>query len=113
MVHATAANAKPRTLRMAHRPSPRARVSNAIRSHVLRKLIPGGAVVLAIWGAILTFTGGVDTRVLGIAIRSRDPFRALVASLLLFLVASVVYRWSFVAMVDRLGAALRRFAVPI
>src|SRR5262245_23992625 len=103
MVHATAANAKPRTLRMAHRRSVRARVSNAIRSSALRKLIPGAALVLAIWGAIVTFTGGVDARVLGVAIRSRDPFRALVASLLLFLLASVVYRWSFVAMLDRLG----------
>src|SRR4051812_10129914 len=42
-------------------------------------------------------TGGVDTRFAGIDIRSRDPFRALVLSLALFLLQGVTFRGAFIA----------------
>jgi hypothetical protein len=38
------------------------------------------------WGLMVMLTGGIDTRIGGLVIRSRDPFRALVAGLALLLV---------------------------
>jgi hypothetical protein len=69
--------------------------------------------VLLAWGVAVAVTGGIDTRVAGVAIRSRDPFRALAAGVALLLVASVVYRTECTAMLDRAGASLRRHAVAL
>jgi hypothetical protein len=71
------------------------------------------ATLLLAWGVIVTLTGGVDARVAGVAIRSRDPFRALVASLALFLVFALRYRAEFTERLDRLGAVLRRYATAL
>jgi len=76
----------------------------------LRKLLFGAALVLLIWGIGTALTGGVDTRIAGVAIRSRDPFRAMLGSLLLFSIISFVYRGEFTRILDRFGDALRRYA---
>jgi hypothetical protein len=70
-------------------------------------------VLLGIWGLIVAVTGGVDTRVFGVVIRSRDPFRAVVASLALFVLASVRHREETAQLLDRAGATLRRHAIGI
>src|SRR5262249_56854917 len=82
-----------------------------LRWRVLRRLILGAAVLLAVWSVIVAVTGGVDAHVLGVAIRSRDPFRALVASVALFLVLAVRDRAWLTARLDRAGAVLRPRAV--
>lgn len=82
-----------------------------LRWRVLRRLILGAAVLLAVWSVIVAVTGGVDAHVLGVAIRSRDPFRALVASVALFLVLAVRDRAWLTARLDGTGAFLRRCAV--
>jgi hypothetical protein len=66
-------------------------------------------VLLFLWGAVVSLTGGIDARFAGVAIRSRDPFRALVGSLAIFLLISLVYRVEFTVQLDRVGAGLRRF----
>lgn len=70
-------------------------------------------MVLAVWGVAVALTGGIDTRVAGMAIRSRDSFRAFVASAALFLVASIVYRAECTRLLDRAAAVLSRHALVL
>lgn len=58
-------------------------------------------------------TGGVDMRIAGVAVRSRDPFRALVASLLLFTAAAVVYPDECTKLLERSAARVQRYAVAV
>jgi hypothetical protein len=53
------------------------------------------------WGAVVAISGGIDARIWTIVIRSRDPFRALSLSFLLFLVQGLFYRRAFTADIDR------------
>lgn len=80
---------------------------------VLRKSLLAAAAALATWAAIVVITGGVDTRIAGIPIRSRDPFRAFAASVLLLLVVSAVYRTDTTRLLDGVGSRLRRWAIAI
>jgi len=57
-------------------------------------------------------TGGLDTRVFGVVLRSRDPLRPLAAGLALLLLHAAIYRREFTFDVDRLLAAIRR-AAPV
>jgi len=59
------------------------------------------------WGAIVAVTGGVDTRLFGLDIRSRDPFRALAAGLLLVLIQAVFFRRELTRDLDRAVAVVR------
>src|SRR3954451_16793315 len=62
---------------------------------------------------VVAVSGGVDTRLAGVVIRSRDPSRALTASAVLFLAACIFYRADAVRLLDAAGAFLRRHAVAI
>jgi hypothetical protein len=49
-------------------------------------------------------TGGIDVRILGVSLRSRDPFRALAAGVILFLVQALVFRRETTRDVERAAA---------
>src|SRR5262245_24681381 len=51
--------------------------------------------------------------VLGVTIRSRDPFRAFALSCALCLYLSITHRDWFGSLLDRAIAALRRWSVPV
>jgi hypothetical protein len=68
------------------------------------------ALILFAWGAIVTLTGGVDTRVLGIDIKSRDPFRAFLLSFIIIAGLAVFARAELIRSFERLGAPFDRFA---
>ena len=76
----------------------------------MRKAILIVAILLIAWGTIVAATGGVDVRLLGIAIRSRDPFRALVGGLALFVLLAVVYKPASIADLEWLAAHTRKHA---
>ena len=67
----------------------------------------GAAAVLFAWGVIVAVTGGIDARVFGVVIRSRDPFRAAAAGFVLVLVHAVFFRREFVRDLDRVAALVR------
>lgn len=52
-------------------------------------------------------TGGFDTRVLGVDVRSRDPLRPLAAGLLLVLISAVFHRRELIRDLDRALAVVR------
>jgi hypothetical protein len=60
------------------------------------------------WAAVVAITGGIQWRVAGVLLRSRDPGRPLVIGLALLLMHAVVFRDSFLRDTDRLAGALRR-----
>lgn len=68
---------------------------------------------LALWGLFVAVTGGVDARVLGLSIRSRDPFRAVAVSAALLLFLSVAHRSWLTSRLDDASERLRRHAVLI
>lgn len=79
----------------------------------MRKALSGAAVVLLAWGVIVAVTGGIDARVLGIDIRSRDPLRALVAGFLLVVVQAFFYQEALARDLDRAVAFARAHAAPV
>ena len=76
----------------------------------MRKALLVAAILLIAWGTIVAATGGVDVRLAGIAIRSRDPFRALVGGLALFILLAVVYRPALIADLEWLAGHMRKRA---
>jgi hypothetical protein len=78
-----------------------------------RRILLIAATLLFAWGVVVQVTGGVDVRVAGIAIRSRDPFRALLTSLLIFLFVAVVHRRYFIEVLDAIGARLRAWSAGL
>jgi len=56
------------------------------------------------WGLIVMLTGGIDARIGGLVIRSRDPFRAVVAGLTLLLLHLVLSPAGLRGATDRLSA---------
>lgn len=52
-------------------------------------------------------TGGIDARILGVPLRSREPFRALAAGAVLFLVQGVLFRRELARDLDRAAGILR------
>lgn len=60
------------------------------------------------WAAVVAATGGIQGRIAGVWLRSRDPGRPLAIGLVLLLVHAVVFRESFLRDTDRVAAALRR-----
>ena len=69
--------------------------------------------MLVAWGAIVALTGGLDTRVFGIVIRSRDPLRPLAAGLVLLLLQAVFFRRELTRDLDRAAGAVRTGAPAI
>jgi hypothetical protein len=78
----------------------------------LRKLLLIAAALLLSWGVVVALTGGIDTRILGIAVRSRDPFRALVGGVILLLIHAAVYREESARDLERVRA-FARTAAPL
>jgi hypothetical protein len=76
----------------------------------VRKALLAAAFLLIIWGTIVAATGGVDVRLAGVAIRSRDPFRALMAGLALLLLMAAFARPALVHDLDWLAERIRRWA---
>jgi len=70
-------------------------------------------VLLLVWGVAVALTGGIDARVAGIAVRSRDPFRALAASVILFVVVAIVYRDESSRLIDQVRGRLDRHAAAL
>ena len=58
-------------------------------------------------------TGGIDARILGVPLRSRDPFRALVAGGILFLLHAILFRREQERDLDRAADLLRPRAAAI
>lgn len=73
----------------------------------LRKLLLIAAGLLLSWGVLVALTGGIDTRILGVAVRSRDPFRALAGGVILLLVQAFIYRHEASRDLHRLTGAAR------
>jgi len=69
--------------------------------------------VLALWGVAVAITGGLDARLAGIPIRSRDPWRPLAAAFALFVLAAILDRAGMTRRFDRAGAWLRAHARPL
>ena len=78
-----------------------------------RKVLLGAAVILLAWGLIVMLTGGIDARVGGLVIRSRDPFRALVIGLGLLLAHALLSPAGFRRDAHRLSQLLARIAPAI
>ncbi len=79
----------------------------------MRKALAGAAAVLFAWGAIVAVTGGIDARILGVVIRSREPFRALGAGLLLVLIQAFLFPRELARDLDRAVAFARAHAVAL
>jgi hypothetical protein len=75
--------------------------------NVRRLLLILSAGFLA-WAAVVAATGGIQWRVAGVLLRSRDSGRALAIGLVLLLAYAVVCRESFLRETDRAGGTLRR-----
>jgi hypothetical protein len=85
-------------------------VTIGLLMETLRRALLGAAMVLLGWGVFVTLTGGIDTQLAGVAIRSRDPFRALTISLALFVILATRFRTATLHDSDRAAAVLRRAA---
>jgi len=68
---------------------------------------------LILWATIVAATGGLDVRLAGLAIRSRDPFRALALGLTILLVQATLWRPLLIQDFERLGSGLRRWAPAV
>lgn len=79
----------------------------------MRKALWGAAAVLFAWGAIVAVTGGIDARIFGVVIRSRDAFRALAAGFLLVVVQAIFFRREAVRDLDHAVALVKRHASAI
>lgn len=79
----------------------------------MRNLLLVTAILLFAWGVAVATTGGIDARIAGVAIRSRDPFRALVLSLALFTFVAAAYRAWFTDLLDRITAEAHRYALAL
>jgi hypothetical protein len=75
----------------------------------VRKAALAGAIALFLWGAFVALTGGIDARVFGIVIRSRDPFRAFVGSLAFVLLYAALNPRELPRKIDALIALLLRY----
>jgi hypothetical protein len=74
---------------------------------VRRPLLVLALLALA-WGAIVLATGGIDWRLAGVLIRSRDPFRAFAVGLILLLIHTFVSRQAAIAGLERAMHVMRR-----
>ena len=59
------------------------------------------------WGLIVILTGGVDWRIAGHAVRSRNPERAFIIGITLLLAQAIAYRGSFARDTARVTAAVK------
>ena len=58
----------------------------------LRKLLLIAAGLLLSWAVVVALIGGLDTRIFGVPVRSRDPFRALAGGVILLAIDAVIFR---------------------
>jgi Dolichyl-phosphate-mannose-protein mannosyltransferase len=81
------------------------RSATSARSHAVqhaRKVLLGIAIIALAWGLIVMLTGGIDARIGGLVIRSRDPFRAVLAGVALLLLHAAFSRAAWHLALDRL-----------
>ena len=78
-----------------------------------RKVLLGVAVIVLAWGLMVMLTGGIDARIGGLVIRSRDPIRAVVAGLTLLLLHVTLSPASWRRAADRLAHLLATAAPAI
>jgi len=76
-----------------------------------RKVVLGLAVIVLAWGLLVMLTGGIDARLGGLVIRSRDPLRAVVSGLALLLLHACLSPASWRRAADR-AASLLTIAAP-
>lgn len=76
----------------------------------MRRLLLTLIVLALAWAAIVTATGGVQWKVGGVLLRSRDPGRALLVALLAIAADVVWFRAEFLRDFDRARLFVRRFA---
>lgn len=67
----------------------------------MRKALLALAIALFVWGGVVALTGGVDTRILGIPLKSRDPLRVFAAGFGCVLLFALFFRGDFVRLVGR------------
>ena len=71
-----------------------------------RKVVLGLALIVLAWGLVVMLTGGIDARIGGLVVRSRDPFRAIAAGLTLLLLHVVLSPAGWRRATDRLSRRL-------
>lgn len=65
------------------------------------------------WAAAVAVTGGIDARILGVDVRSRDPFRALAAGFAVLVIHAIVFRRELTLDLHRVAAVVRARAGSI
>src|SRR5438045_9626758 len=79
----------------------------------MRRLLLAATVLLIAWALFVAISGGIDTRIAGVAIRARDVVRPLTIGFVLLVVHSLFYRERSTRAADRLDALLARFGSAI
>ncbi|HEY2434093.1 MAG TPA: hypothetical protein VGI12_15570, partial [Vicinamibacterales bacterium] len=79
----------------------------------VRTILLAIAVAFTAWAALVFVTGGIEWRIAGVLLRSRDPFRPLLLAIVLLAVQGAFYREAFARDIDRATRLLRRRAVPL
>lgn len=74
-----------------------------------RVLLSASAAAFA-WAVVVYASGGLDTRLAGVPLRSRDPIRVAEVGAALLLAYMAAFRHAFAADVERLSDAVRRHA---
>lgn len=80
--------------------------STILRVQRLLLVLSGAALG---WAALVLATGGIEWRIAGVLLRSKDPSRAFVVAVALLLIHAIAFRESFSRDTDRLAAIARRF----
>lgn len=75
----------------------------------MRRLLLTLSALLLAWAALVLVTGGIQWRIAGVLLRSRNPGRALAAGLVLLLAQAWFFRASFLRDADRIAERLQPF----
>ncbi|HET7695041.1 MAG TPA: glycosyltransferase family 39 protein [Vicinamibacterales bacterium] len=73
----------------------------------MRRVLLTLSIVFLAWAALVVATGGIQWRIGGVLLRSRDPGRALAIGFLLLVIQALVFRGSFARDTERITAAMR------
>lgn len=74
----------------------------------VRRLLLIGSAAAFVWAALVVATGGVQWRIAGVVVSSRESSRALGLGVVLLLAHAVLFREAFTRDTDRLTGVLRR-----
>jgi hypothetical protein len=78
----------------------------------VRKALLAAAIGLLLWSAVVAVTGGIDQRVFGVPIKSRDPIRAVLAASAVAVLYAIFFTQDLAHFVDRAVWAARARAAP-